>query len=213
MIRPIQKQRSELKGAQRRVGPFTFEDFCALVPDGKKADLIDGVIYMASPENVDANKLFIWLITVINLYTRRKRLGEIFGSRVACHLDGGNGPEPDIIFVSAKHKSRIRRGGILGPPDLAIEIVSPESTERDYEKKRHQYERSKIPEYWIVDEEIKKVTLLRLDRLGKYRIATVRRGVLRSQVLKGFWLDPAWLWQDPRPDEMQIVQSLLAEAE
>lgn len=42
-----------------RIGCYTFEDFCALIPTGQKADLIDGVIYMASPDNTDA--LFMWL--------------------------------------------------------------------------------------------------------------------------------------------------------
>ena len=41
---------------------ITFEDFCFLVKDGQKADLIDGVIYMASPDNLDANRLSKWLI-------------------------------------------------------------------------------------------------------------------------------------------------------
>ena len=48
-----------------RTGVFTYDDFCSLVHDGQKADLIDGVIYMASPENTDAHELFGWLYTVL----------------------------------------------------------------------------------------------------------------------------------------------------
>jgi Uma2 family endonuclease len=198
--------------ATTRSGPYTYEEFCALVRDKDKADLIDGVIYMASPENLGAAELFRWLITVIGLFVRKRKLGFVFGSRVACRLDGNNAPEPDIFFVSNKNQDRLKRGGLVGPPDLAIEIVSPESEERDYKKKRRQYERFGVPEYWIVDEEMRKVTLLRLDRQGKYHQVAPRRGILRSQLLKGFWLDPAWLWQDPRPDELRIVRQLLAKA-
>jgi Uma2 family endonuclease len=192
-----------------RSGCFTYEDFCALVRDGQKADLIDGVIYIASPENVDANDLFVWLITLINLYVRKKKLGKVFGSRVACRLDDRNAPESDIVFVSAKHQDRIRRGGIEGPPDLAVEIVSPESVERDYDKKRRQYQRVWIPEYWIIDEEERKVTPYRLGAKGKYREVSARKGVFHSRVLQDFRLDPRWLWQDPRPDELEILQQLL----
>jgi Uma2 family endonuclease len=192
-----------------RSGTFTYEDFCALVRDDQKADLIDGGIYMASPENIHANELFLWLITVIRIYTRKKKLGKVFGSRVACRLDDKNAPEPDIFFVSAKHLGRLRRSGLEGPADLAIEIVSPESVERDYFKKRRQYQRFKIPEYWIIDEDERKVTLLRLDAKGRYREVAARKGVFHSQVLEGFWLDPRWLWHDPRPDEVEIVQQLL----
>jgi len=44
-----------------RTGPYTFDDFCEMVREDQKADLIDGVIYMASPENTEANDLFVWL--------------------------------------------------------------------------------------------------------------------------------------------------------
>jgi Uma2 family endonuclease len=192
-----------------RSGAFTYDDFCALVRDYQKADLIDGVIYMASPENIEANDLFVWLVTVMHLYVRNQKLGKIQGSRVACRLDDKNAPEPDILFVAAKNLNRVKRGGVEGPPDLAIEIVSPSSVERDYDQKLRQYQRFRIPEYWIIDEDQHRVTLLRLDTKGKYRNVPARKGVFHSQVLKDFWLDPNWLWQDPRPDELEILQQLL----
>ncbi len=194
-----------------RSGVFTYDDFCALVPDGQKADLIDGVIYMASPHSIEANDLFLWLATVMRLYVRRKKFGKVYGSRVACRLDDKNAPEPDVLFVAERNRDRLKRGGVEGPPDLAIEIVSPESVERDYEKKRRQYQRFKIPEYWIIDEYERKVTLLRLDARGKYREVAPRKGLFHSQVLKGFWLDPNWLWQDPLADELETLQQLLGE--
>ncbi len=58
-----------------------------------------------------------------------------------------------MLFVRHEHADRIHHGRVDGPPDLAIEIVSPESVERDYEKKRKQYQRARVPEYWIIDEE------------------------------------------------------------
>ena len=192
-----------------RSGVFTYDDFCSLVRDGQKGDLIDGVIYMASPENTEANSLFVWLLSVMNIYVRKKKLGEIFGSRVACRLGDRNAPEPDILFVAAKHAGRIKRGGVEGPPDLAIEIVSPESVERDYEEKRRQYQQFKVPEYWIIDEHDRKVTLLRLDARGKYREVAPRKGILYSRALEGFWLDQKWLWQSPFPDELETLQRLL----
>jgi Uma2 family endonuclease len=194
-----------------RSGVFNYDDFCALVRDDQKADLIDGVIYMASPESLEANELFLWLITVIGLYVRKRKLGNVYGSRVACRLDDKNAPEPDILFVAERNRDRLHRGGVEGPPDLAMEIVSPESVERDYDKKRRQYEHFKIPEYWIIDEYERKVTLLRLDARGKYREVALRKGMCHSQALEGFWLDPNWLWQDPFPDELGTLLLLLSE--
>ncbi len=166
---------------------------------------------MASPENKKANRLFVWLVTVMQLYVRRRKLGEIYGSRFACRLDAANAPEPDILFVAAPNVERVRYGGVQGPPDLAIEIVSPESVERDYDEKRRQYQRFKIPEYWIIDEDERKVTVLRLDARGKYREIAPRKGTFHSLALEGFWLDPNWLWQDPFPDELETLQRLLGQ--
>lgn len=193
-----------------RSGDFTFDDFCALVADGQKADLIDGVIYMASPENLSANDLFTWLIRLIGDYVELLELGRIFGSRVAFRLSAKHSPEPDIAFLAARHLRRRRRGKVLGPPDLAMEIVSPESVHRDYVLKRRLYERYGVLEYWIVDEMERRVTVLRLGPDGKYREVRPRHGELRSKVLPGFWLRAEWLWQEPRPKKMQILNEILA---
>lgn len=192
-----------------RTGCFTYEDFCALIREDQKADLIDGVIYMASPENIDAGRLFGWLMTVMSTYAEEKQLGEVFGSRIACRFDDRSAPEPDILFVRNEHADRLHRGGVEGAPDLVIEIVSPDSVERDYEAKRQQYQRFKVPEYWIIDEEEKSVLLLRRNRRGRYQEIPPRRGVFHSEVLTGFWLDPSWLWP-PRPPRLAIIQQLLA---
>ena len=81
------------------VKPVTFNEFCFLVKDGEKADLIDGVIYMASPENTDANDLFVWLVSLMRFFVDAEDLGKIYGSRVAFRLTDTNSPEPDIAFV------------------------------------------------------------------------------------------------------------------
>jgi Uma2 family endonuclease len=192
-----------------RIAPFTFDDFCLLVPDGQKGDLIDGVIYMASPENVEANLLFVWLISLLDSYVEARDLGKIFGFRAAFRLNNRNGPEPDIAFVRKDRLHLARRGHFAGRPDLAMEIVSPESIDRDYEKKRLQYQNAGVLEYWIVDEMEQKVTLLRLAANGKYREVRPTKGILRSKVIAGFALRPEWLWQQPRPKKAEILAKLL----
>jgi Uma2 family endonuclease len=191
-----------------RPGAFNFDDFCALVEDGQKADLINGAIYMASPENTNADALFGWIFTLMRLYINIDKLGRLFGSRVAFKLDEHNSPEPDISFLLNRNKNRIRQGRVQGPPDLAMEIVSPDSVERDYEKKRSLYEAARVKEYWIIDEFKRLVTLFRLDSRGRYREVRSLNGKLQSQVIKGFWINPSWLWQEPLPDPLEILQEI-----
>ncbi len=119
---------------------------------------------MASPENPEANDLFGWLFTIVRLYVRRKKLGRIFGSRVAFKLSDEHGPEPDIAFVRTENLHRVKSGHVEGAADLAVEIVSPESVDRDYYQKRELYEEFGIPEYWIIDEMDESVMLLRLKQ-------------------------------------------------
>jgi Uma2 family endonuclease len=128
-----------------RADVYTFEDFCALVPDGQKADLIDGVIYLASPDNTDAADINGWLYVLLYTYVQMKNLGKVYGSRVAFRLSERNSPEPDLAFVRKDREHLIERGFVNGRPDLAVEIVSPESVHRDFELKRKLYEQAGVP--------------------------------------------------------------------
>ncbi len=189
---------------------YTFEDFLVLVKDKEKADLLDGVIYMASPESLDSNRLFVWLIGLLDDYVEELKLGEIFGSRVAFRLERVSGPEPDIGFVTLARLTKKQRGYFDGAPDAAFEIVSPESVQRDYFLKRSKYEAHGVGEYWIIDEAKRKVTLSRLNGHGKYREVRPKNGVLHSEVIAGFWFKPAWLWQQPRPVKQKVLAEILA---
>jgi Uma2 family endonuclease len=189
----------------------TFEEFCGAVREDQKADLIDGVIYMASPENTDANEIFLWLTSILHPFVRRKQLGRVLGSRVAFRLGERSGPEPDIAIVRADRLHLVHRGYVDGPPDMAIEVVSPESVDRDYKDKRKQYQDAKVSEYWIVDELDQEVTLLRLNDQGRYREVRPKQGVLRSSVVEGFWLRTEWLWLEPLPDAVEILIQLIDE--
>jgi Uma2 family endonuclease len=196
-------------GIATRARDYTFEDFCLLVQDGQKADLIDGVIYMASPDNMGANDLFVLLMRLLADIVEINDLGKVNGSRAAYRLNDRNSPEPDIAFIRRGRTNLVRRGFVNGAPDLAMEIVSPESVERDYETKRELYQGAGVEEYWIVDEVEQKVTLLRLAANGKYREIRLKNGELHSQVVPGFWIRPEWLWQNPLPKKVEVLKLLL----
>lgn len=193
-----------------RRATINFDEFSILIRRDQKADLIDGVIYMASPENIDAHRLFRWLYFLLDEFATDRKLGEVFGSRIAFRLGDLQSPEPDIAFVQSDRLHLVRKTFIDGPPDLAIEIVSPDSVERDYVRKRSLYEAARVREYWIIDEDLKKLLVLRLDRAGKYREARKRDGIIRSTVVPGFWLRTAWLWQEPRPSRTEVLEEILS---
>lgn len=164
---------------------------------------------MSSPDNTDANDLLMWLGGLIGFFVEELELGKVYGSRVAFRLAALHGPEPDIAFVRTERLQQVQRGFVDGPPDVAIEIVSPDSIERDYVRKREQYRRAGVKEYWIVDEMEQRILLLRRSASGAYREVKPRKGILRSQALPGFWLRPKWLWQEPRPKKKMVLAEIL----
>ena len=189
---------------------LTFDDFCMLVKDGQKGDLINGAIYLTAPDSTDANELTVWLLSIVYPYVETRDLGCVFGFRVAFVFDEENSPEPDIAFVPKDRFNCVQASAVYGAPDLAIEIVSPDTIQRDYELKRQQYQSAGVIEYWIVDELQHKQTFLRLGRDGVYRQVRPRQGVFTSKAIPGFWLRPEWLWQEPRPHTLDILQQLLS---
>ncbi|HMF11213.1 MAG TPA: Uma2 family endonuclease, partial [Gemmataceae bacterium] len=64
--------------------------------------------------------------------------------------------------------------------------------------KRPAYREAGVKEIWFVDPENEQVIVDRL-RGFSYVEKIIRRGKLRSTVLKGFWIDVRWLWSDPMP--------------
>ena len=191
-------------------GTTTFSDFLELIREDQKADLLDGVIYLASPENSDHNDLLRWLTVVLDLFIEDRRLGRLTINKVAYRLSDRTAPEPDLAFVAAHRLDRIKPGYVDGPPDLAVEIVSPDSVDRDYEEKRRRHEAAGVLEYWIIDPLESTATFL--VREGDVFVEQIAREHLyHSRVLEGFELDTRWLWQRPLPATMPIVRRLLGE--
>lgn len=191
-----------------RTGHYTFAEFLELIPEDQKADLLEGAIYMASPENTEHNDLLAWLVTLLRVYLDHRPFGRLTVNKVAYRLGDRTAPEPDLGIVCTERMDRIRHGYVVGPPDLAVEIVSPDSVHRDYELKRAVYEQHGVREYWIIDPGEKRATFLTLSG-QRFEEDALQDGRWRSLVLPGFALDPNWLWQRPLPPTLPIVQALL----
>jgi Uma2 family endonuclease len=193
-----------------RHGDYTFDDFLALVEEHEKADLLDGVIYMASPESTDDNSLEAWLVSLMRGFTDELDLGEVYVSRVAFRITDKQGPEPDVSFLAKNRRKIVQRGFVAGAPDVAVEIVSPDSVGRDYVEKRQIYEHAGVREYWIIDPAERKATFLRLSRRKLREVELENGHIFRSAVLPGFWLDVRWFWAKRRPSAFRLLQQMIA---
>ncbi len=71
----------------------TFDEFCQLVADGQKADLIDGVIHLASPDMRRADKITKFIDHLLGGYVDARGVGgEVFGSRFAFKISDLRAP-------------------------------------------------------------------------------------------------------------------------
>jgi Uma2 family endonuclease len=173
-----------------------FERRYDAMPGLKKAELIEGVVYMGSPVRLNHHgrphsHVSHWLVTY-EMHTP----GIIVGDNVSVRLDGDNMPQPDLaMFIDPA------RGGqaviseddyIEGAPELVVE-VSASTASIDLNTKLRVYRRNKVREYlvWrVLDRAIDWFVL----RRGQYdRLPIGPDGIYRSEVFPGLWLDPAAL--------------------
>ena len=149
--------------ALRKEDVYTVEDIYAL-PEGERAELIDGKIYYMAPPNTIHQRLVHFFDREIGNYIQSHKGGcEVFPAPFAVFLDknGKNYVEPDISVICDKDK--ITEKGCVGAPDWIIEIVSPDSRQMDYFKKLFQYRIAGVREYWVVDSDKKIVTVYNFE--------------------------------------------------
>lgn len=194
----------------RRVEWRNVEDFFALVEDGQKADLLDGIIYMASPDTPRNNQIANFVQVLLTNYVSKRGLGQVFASRVAFVLTEFDAPEPDVAFVATDRLGSVDESRVYGGPNVAVEIVSRDSRSRDWVKKRRLYEQAGVAEYWLIEPRKKKAAFLQLSENGYEAIPLDADRFFRSQAVPGFWLDVDWLFQNPLPSEWDCTNEILA---
>lgn len=143
----------------RGQGEYTLEDYYAL-PDERRAELIDGVIYdLASPTNI--HQLMgaeIW--GQLKSYIRSEGgdcVPFVAPADVQLDCDDRTMLQPDV-FVVCDRKKIINRC-TFGAPDFVVEILSPATRKKDLGVKLKKYIGAGVSEYWIVDPDKKRVVV------------------------------------------------------
>jgi len=187
-------------------------DALTALEEDVKAELLDGVMVVHSPEKTRHEQEFRFLFVLMNLFAYAHHWGEVLGSMATVHLGECRKVKPDIAAVRLERAHIITEDAIEGVPDLVLEIVSESTRRYDFGEKRKVYEEAGVPEIWLVDFERKVVMVVR--RVGRrYRSEAKSRGILRSQVMKGFWLRVEWLWQKELPDPTECLQVILGKGQ
>lgn len=172
--------------AARQREYYSIDDIYNL-PDGQRAELIDGNLYMMAMPGMMHQRIVMELAFRIRDYIGRKKGEcEIFPSPFAVFLNANNDIylEPDISVIC--NKDKIVDEGCKGAPDWIIEIVSPSSRPMDYNKKLFKYRTAGVREYWIVDYERNLITVYNFeyDEMADYSFTDkVKAGIYEDFVI------------------------------
>lgn len=123
-----------LKRNQKWLPPkqITYEQFLDWADEDTLAEWVDGEVEFTSPASVPHQDLSVFVTRLFAQYVEDKGYGKVLPAPFQMKLANvQRGREPDVMFVSSEHVSRLQRNYLHGPADIAVEIISPERILRD----------------------------------------------------------------------------------
>lgn len=199
-----------------RLSRAEFERRYTAHPDIKKAELIEGVVYVSSPISYDkhADPHFN-IITWLGVY-RAATPGVKGGDNATLRLDLENEPQPDALLrlePTLGGKSVVTDDDYLeGAPELIVEIAAS-SASYDLHDKRRAYARNGVQEYLVIQTYEQRLDWFALHDDGYRLLQPDEQGILRSQVFPGLWLQPAAFWSGDLAALLAVLQEGLASPE
>ncbi len=119
--------------------------------------------------------------------------------------------EPDLHIVLNERAGIIQETMTAGAADVVIEIVSPESEDRDMIDKYYEYQSGGVREYWMINPVRKQADFYILGDEGLYQRIELREGIFQSRMLPQFILDTTVLWKPDLLEDDDAIRSLVAE--
>lgn len=158
----------------------------------------EGGLRSMEPTDDQHDEETTFLVSVMRSYAEEEDAGRVKGDGFAERLDEDTVRVPDVAFFKKSSLGKIKPTHSEGGADLVIEIVSPDSRNRDKGEKFFDYERAGVEEYWIIDPERRRAEFYRL-REGAYEpVLPDAEGKLYSSTLPGFFIRVDWLWNRPK---------------
>ncbi|MFB2934908.1 Uma2 family endonuclease [Aerosakkonemataceae cyanobacterium BLCC-F154] len=190
-----------------------FERRYQTMPNVKKAELIEGVVYMGSPVRVIHGQPHAQIMTWLGSYWTATP-GIALMDNTTVHLDAENEPQPDALLrIVNGGQTMISEDGYLeGAPELIAEIAAS-SASYDLRDKLRAYRRNQVQEYlvWQVNEQ--KIDWFRL-REGEYIVLpSDETGIIKSEVFPGLWLAVPALVAGNLVEVQSVLQRGLATSE
>jgi Uma2 family endonuclease len=149
-------------------GEWTYEDYLRLPDDGRRYEIIKGVLYVTNAPGYDHQFTVIELAAELRSFVKANKLGVVLTAPFEVHLPGiANPVHPDVFFV-AKERQPVRGDkNFRGVPDLIIEVSSPATMRRDHSTKLDAYEQAGVREYWLANPYTRSIMIYTLPAEGQ----------------------------------------------
>jgi Uma2 family endonuclease len=171
---------------------------------------VGGEIIKMSPVQLVHKLLETYLLKFLEAYFALKPIGTVVGAPFVMRVDATDSRrEPDLQVILKTNPGQLTDTAMIGPADICIEVVSPESVARDYGEKFAEYERGGVREFWLVDTHRNSCLFYRLNEEKVYTLQPLdTEDHYHTPLLPGFALHVPTLWQDPLPDYFAIAEAV-----
>jgi Uma2 family endonuclease len=187
-----------------------FERRYQAMPHIKKAELIEGVVYMPSPVSKAHADIHSRMNTILGVYAAHTPSVSV-SDNATVRLDPDNDPQPDVHLrlEEGGNTSTSADGYVEGAPELIVEIAASSSS-YDLHDKKKAYRRNRVQEYivWQIYEE--KILWFRLENEEYVEVKPDVKGILRSQIFPGLFLDVKAMLKGDVAKALKTLQSGLA---
>lgn len=191
-----------------------FERRYHAMPNLKKAELIEGIVYMASPLRISNHgephaHIMTWL-GFYQVFTPNLQLGD----NCTVRLDADNEPQPDALLrIRNSEQSKISEDGYVeGAPELIVEIAAS-TVSLDLHQKLKVYRRNQVQEYLVWRVNDGEFDWFRLNNEEYIKLEPNVEGIICSQMFPGLWLDRSALLAGNLVRVLAILQDGLAAPE
>ncbi len=169
-------------------GSWTWDDYLRLPDDGKRYEIIGGVLYVSPAPAIVHQFIVAALIRLLGNFAAEGK-GLVLGAPLDVLLPGVASPvQPDVVFFLPGNLPDLGGKSFEGVPDLVVEVLSPSTGRTDRSVKLAAYEEAGVPELWLIDPETQSFVVHHQQAAGGYaewgRFGEADR--LRSAVLEGF---------------------------
>lgn len=191
-----------------------FERRYHAMPNLKKAELIEGVVYVASPLRIKSHgEPHAYIMAWLGVY-KAATPGVGLADNATVLIDADNEPQPDALLrIEVGGQSRINQDDYLeGAPELIVEIAAS-SASYDLHEKLKVYRRNQVQEYLVWRVYDQQFDWFRLKDGEYIQLEPSQNEIICSQIFPGLWLDKSALLAGDLMKVLSILQQGLSTPE